>query len=85
MAELENRVQEIENTISTFLKHIQEVNSSIANGFEKVDKNFVIVNDKIDALRGNSTSSMETVENKLTDLTAEIQKKQFSSCNCSGL
>lgn len=74
MAELENRVQELEKTISTLLKHIQGVNSSIANGFEKVDKNFAIVNDKIDALRGNSTASIETVENKLTDLTVEISK-----------
>lgn len=72
MVKLENRVQELENTISSLLKHIQEVNTSIANGFEKVDKNFAIVNDKIDALRGNSTASIETVENKLTDLTVEI-------------
>lgn len=87
MIQLENRVQELETTISSLLKHMDKNfgivndkidalrgNSSIANGFEKVDKNFGIVNDKIDALRGNSTASIETVENKLTDLKVEIAK-----------
>lgn len=81
MKEIEKRLSALESTILTLLKHIQEVNSSIVNGFEKVNKNFTVVNGrldavngKIDALRGNSTASMETVENKLADLTVEISK-----------
>lgn len=74
MAELENRVNKLEETISALLQHIKDVNHSITSGFEKVDKNFDKVNDKIDALRGRSTSSIETVELKLDDLTSEIKK-----------
>lgn len=81
MENLEKRVTELENTISTLLQHIQNVNHSIANGFEKVekhfedvDKNFAIINRNIDLIKGNSTASLETVENSIVNLTTEISK-----------
>lgn len=85
MDKLEQRVLDLENTISTLIKHIQEVNNSIVVGFGKVDNNFDLINDKIDALQGNSTASIETVEGKIdalhgstklgfSDLKTEISK-----------
>lgn len=71
---LENRLASLEEKINSLLNHTQEVNASIANGFEKVEKNFEKVNEKIDALRGNSTSTIENVEIKLDDLKTEISK-----------
>ena len=74
MEPLEQRVNELEQTIKLLLQHIKDVNNSIATGFEKIESNFVIVNDKIDALRGNSTATIENVENQLNGLTLEISK-----------
>lgn len=56
------------------MQHIKDVNHSIATGFEKIEGNFSIVNGKIDSLRGNSSTTMEVVENKLDDLKTEIRK-----------
>jgi len=60
----------------------------MGSGFKKIDDNFAVVIGKIDTLenrvdevglilnkmRGNSTASLETVENTLTGLTEEISK-----------
>ena len=71
---LEERVDKLEIAISTLIQNVQEVNSSIAHGFSKVDENFKLINEKIDAIRGGSNASLQTVEGKLTDLTVEISK-----------
>ena len=81
--------------MSLLVHHMQDINHSIATGFEKIEKKFSIidgnfsiiqrnfsiiednfntVNGKIDSLRGNSSVTMEIVENKLDDLKAEIIK-----------
>ncbi|CAM3923106.1 hypothetical protein SAMN06265348_111126 [Pedobacter westerhofensis] len=95
MKPLKQRVTELEKSMSLLVHHMQDINHSIATGFEKLEKNFSIidgnfsiiqrnfsiiedkfntVNGKIDSLRGNSTVTMEIVENKLDDLKAEIIK-----------
>lgn len=74
MEQIEKRVTEIENTLNLLMHHMQDVNHTIATGFEKIENNFIIVNRKIDSLRGNSASSLEIVENKLDDLKTEISK-----------
>ena len=71
---LKERVGKLEIAISTLIQNVQKVNSSIAHGFSKVDENFKITNEKVDAIRGGSTSSLHSVEGKLSDLTTEISK-----------
>lgn len=56
------RVGKLEIAISTLVRNINEINSSIANGFSKVDENFKQTNEKIDAIRGGSTSSLHSLD-----------------------
>jgi len=74
MNNLEERIKKLEFTISSLIQNVQEVNLSIAHGFSKVDENFKITNEKIDAIRGGSSSSLHAVEGQLLDLTTEISK-----------
>ncbi|WP_256002009.1 MULTISPECIES: hypothetical protein [Pedobacter] len=74
MLEVEKRITALEESVSTLLKHIKDINFAVASGFEKVDKNFETVIEDIKAIRGRSRASLETVEVKLEDLTAEIKK-----------
>ena len=88
MSELEARVAKLEDALTTAINKLHDLSGSVASGFEKIDKNFGIVigrlgtiDARIDAIevtlkeiRGNSTASLETVEDKITGLTTEISK-----------
>ncbi|NQX38020.1 hypothetical protein SAMN05421820_10128 [Pedobacter steynii] len=69
MEKLDKRVTALENTISTLLQHMQQVNHNIATGFEKVekhfeyvDKNFAIVNRNIELIKGDIDLLKEDVD-----------------------
>ena len=88
MEKLGARVNKIESTLTTVISKLHDLSGSVASGFEKIDKNFGIVigrlgnvEARLDAIeislkeiRGNSTVSLETVEEKITGLTTEISK-----------
>lgn len=88
MEEITQRVLKVEGALTTVIGKIHDLSGSVASGFEKIDKNFNIVIGRLESvesrldtielalkeIRGNSTSSLETVEDKITCLTTEISK-----------
>jgi len=65
------RVDELQrNTASSF----EKMEKSIWKVTDKVDHGLLNVEDRIDALRGNSITSLESIEIKLDDLKIEISK-----------
>lgn len=55
-------------------RKIDEKFNKIDEKFKKIDESFKLTNEKIDSIRGGSTSSLHTVEEQLSNLTTEISK-----------